>query len=82
MKFWISRFIDRGVPVILGSSLIPAVALGLSVLAWNIFTLEDGVLTGLRAAVWAPLENGGYALAKIVLLVALVPVSRKFGIFA
>lgn len=71
-----------GVPVILGSSLIPAIALGLSVLAWNIFTLEDGVLTGLRAAVWAPLENGGYGLVKIVLLVALAPVSKKFGIFA
>ena len=71
-----------GVPVILGSSLIPAIALGLSVLAWNIFTLEDGVLTGLRAAVWTPLENGGYGLVKIALLIGFAPLSKKFGIFA
>jgi O-antigen/teichoic acid export membrane protein len=37
----------------------------------TIFTLQDGVLTGLRAAHWVPIENALYAAAKLTLLVAL-----------
>lgn len=39
--------------------------------ATTIFTLQDSVLTGLRAAKWIPLENSLYALAKLLLLVLL-----------
>jgi len=39
--------------------------------ATTVFTLQDSVLTGLRAAKWVPLENSLYALAKLVLLVLL-----------
>src|ERR1044071_9215002 len=39
--------------------------------ATTIFTLQDSVLTGLRAAKWIPLENSLYALAKLLLLVVL-----------
>jgi O-antigen/teichoic acid export membrane protein/thiamine kinase-like enzyme len=51
-------------------------------MAWCVFNLQDSVLTGLRAAVFVPLENLVYSLAKIALLVALVEVSPHYGIFA
>jgi O-antigen/teichoic acid export membrane protein len=38
--------------------------------ATTIFTLQDSVLTGLRAAKWIPLENSLYALTKLILLIA------------
>lgn len=34
----------------------------------TVFTLQDSVLTGLRAARWIPLENSLYSLAKLLLL--------------
>lgn len=39
--------------------------------ATTLFTLQDSVLTGLRAAKWIPLENSLYALAKLLLLIVL-----------
>jgi O-antigen/teichoic acid export membrane protein len=39
--------------------------------ATTVFTLQDSVLTGLRAAKWIPLENSLYAVAKLLLLVVL-----------
>jgi O-antigen/teichoic acid export membrane protein len=43
----------------------------LSTAAMTTFTLQDSALTGLQAARWIPLENTGYAVAKLVLLVAV-----------
>jgi O-antigen/teichoic acid export membrane protein len=43
----------------------------LAAAATTVFTLQDSVLTGLRAAKWIPLENSLYALAKLLLLIAL-----------
>lgn len=43
-----------------------------SVVAWAIFTLQDSVLVGLRAASWVLVENGLFGVVKLVLLVALV----------
>ena len=51
-------------------------------MAWCIFVLQDSVLTGLRQAVWVPLENGFFAVAKIVLLVILATVMSHAGVFA
>lgn len=48
--------------------------------AWTIFNLQDGVLTGLRRAVWVPVENAAYGVAKIVLLVLLVSWTPPQGI--
>ena len=42
------------------------------VIAWAIFTLQDGVLVGLRSASWVLAENSAFGLAKIILLVLLV----------
>ena len=69
-----------GVPVVLGQSWILALALGASVVVWCVFALQDAVLTGVRQAVWVPLENGLYGVGKIVLLVALAPVTPEYGI--
>ncbi len=70
-----------GLPVVLGRSWILSVALGVSVTVWCIFALQDAVLTGIRQAVWIPVENGLYGIGKLVLLVALAHVTRQYGIF-
>jgi O-antigen/teichoic acid export membrane protein/aminoglycoside phosphotransferase (APT) family kinase protein len=49
--------------------------------AWCVFNLQDSALTGLGAAVLVPVENAVYGIAKIVLLVALVSASPRYGIF-
>lgn len=51
-------------------------------MAWCVFNLQDGALTSLRAAIFVPLENLGYSMAKIVLLVALAAAAPSLGIFA
>ncbi len=45
--------------------------------AWVIFVLQDSVLTGLHHARWVPVYNGGFAVAKLVALVALT----TFGVW-
>lgn len=47
-----------------------------------IFTLQDGVLTGLRQATWVPIENTIFGVVKIVLLVAFAGAFPRLGIFA
>jgi len=54
----------------------------LATVVWCIFALQDSVLTGLRQAVWIPLENTTFAVVKIVLLVALAGSLQSVGIFA
>jgi O-antigen/teichoic acid export membrane protein len=57
------------------------IGFALATAATTVFTLQDSVLTGLRAAGWIPLENALYAVAKLVLLVllaALLPFSGPF----
>jgi O-antigen/teichoic acid export membrane protein len=50
------------------------------VVAWSVFTLQDGVLTGLRSAIWVTVENGAFGIAKIVLLVALAAALPQLGV--
>jgi O-antigen/teichoic acid export membrane protein len=52
-----------------------------SVVTWNIFTLQDGVLTGLRNAIWVPLENGIFGIVKIVLLLVFAASLPLEGIY-
>jgi hypothetical protein len=51
-------------------------------MTWCVFSLQDAVLTGIRQAVWLPLENGVYGVVKIALLIALAPVAVQYGIVA
>jgi O-antigen/teichoic acid export membrane protein len=75
-----ATYLPLGVPVVLGQSWILALALGASVVIWCVFALQDAALTGVRQAVWVPLENGLYGIGKIALLVALAPVTPEYGI--
>jgi O-antigen/teichoic acid export membrane protein len=50
--------------------------------AWCLFTLQDCVLTGLRRAIWVPVENVAFGVAKMGLLVALAAAAPGAGIFA
>lgn len=52
-----------------------------STAVWSVFTLQDSALTGLRAAVWLPLENGVYGLLKLGLLVLVARTSLVDGVF-
>jgi len=52
-----------------------------AVITWNLFTIQDAVLAGIRQAVWVPLKNGIFAVAKIVLLVLLADQMPSNGLF-
>lgn len=52
-----------------------------AVVAWGIFTLQDGVLTGLRSAVWVPIKNTFFGVAKLALLVAFAATFPRDGVF-
>lgn len=53
----------------------------LAVVATAVFTIEDSVLVGLRRAVWVPVENGAFGVAKICTIAIFAPVGTAFAIF-
>lgn len=75
-----TAFFNR-IPAVLGHSWLLAAALGASVTVWCVFALQDAVLTGIRQAVWIPVENGLYGVVKIAMLVGLAHVTQHYGIF-
>ena len=54
----------------------------LSTMGWAIFVIQDGVLTGLRRALWVPVENGVFSVVKIILLLMFATILPALGIFA
>jgi len=66
----------------LRSSTLIAISFVVATVASSIFTQQDGAFIGLRQAHWVPVENITFAVAKIVLLVALAKVIPEYGIFA
>ncbi|HEU5098940.1 MAG TPA: oligosaccharide flippase family protein [Roseiflexaceae bacterium] len=54
----------------------------LATMVWCIFALQDSVMTGLRQAMWVPIENTLFSIAKIGLLIAFANVLQHYGIFA
>jgi O-antigen/teichoic acid export membrane protein len=52
-----------------------------AVVAAGIFTVQDGILTGLRSSVWVPVENAIFGAAKLALLVVVAPVMPRNGVF-
>jgi glycosyltransferase involved in cell wall biosynthesis/O-antigen/teichoic acid export membrane protein len=62
------------------AGLVPGLLFAGCVVAWALFTLQDGVLTGLRSAVWVPVENGLFGVFKIILLLALAAALPVTGI--
>ncbi|MFJ7902492.1 lipopolysaccharide biosynthesis protein [Streptomyces sp. NPDC096198] len=59
----------------------PALVFVVAVVAWNLLTLQDGVLTGLRSAPWVPVGNTVFSAVKLVLLIALAAVVPMLGVF-
>ncbi|RII18853.1 hypothetical protein DSC45_09545 [Streptomyces sp. YIM 130001] len=53
----------------------------LAVVAWSLLTLQDGVLTGLRSALWVPVGNTAFSTVKLLLLVALAAAVPTAGVF-
>ena len=53
----------------------------LAVAATAIFTIQDSVLVGLRRAVWVPVENGAFGIAKIGVLFVFAPLDTAFALF-
>ncbi|MEU0372651.1 hypothetical protein ABZ070_20750 [Streptomyces sp. NPDC006283] len=70
-----------------GSSYAPlgGLAAGLvftaSCVGWALLTLQDGVLTGLRRAVWVPVGNAVFSVGKLLLLVVFAGTLPVLGIF-
>ncbi|MFF9774807.1 lipopolysaccharide biosynthesis protein [Streptomyces sp. NPDC013978] len=58
-----------------------AVFFVLAVVAWSTLTLQDGVLTGLRSAVWVPVGNTVFSAVKLVLLVVFAAAIPTMGVF-
>jgi O-antigen/teichoic acid export membrane protein len=59
-----------------------SMALVLAVASTAIFTIEDNVLVGLRRAVWVPIGNGAFGVAKICALFTLASVGTAFALFS
>jgi polysaccharide pyruvyl transferase WcaK-like protein/O-antigen/teichoic acid export membrane protein len=49
----------------------PALLFPIAIATWSIFGLQDNALTGLRRAIWVPLENTLYSAAKLAALFLL-----------
>ncbi|MEV4863814.1 lipopolysaccharide biosynthesis protein [Streptomyces ossamyceticus] len=58
-----------------------AVFFVLAVVAWSLLTLQDGVLTGLRSALWVPVGNTVFSAVKLVLLVVFAAAIPTMGVF-
>ncbi|MEU8547313.1 lipopolysaccharide biosynthesis protein [Streptomyces roseoverticillatus] len=52
-----------------------------AVVAWSLLTLQDGVLTGLRRALWVPVGNTVFSAVKLALLVGLAAMLPTSGVF-
>ncbi|MDX6364532.1 MAG: hypothetical protein QOC85_3542 [Streptomyces sp.] len=53
----------------------------LAVVAWSLLTLQDGVLTGLRNALWVPVGNTVFSAVKLALLIGLAVAIPTSGVF-
>ncbi|WP_028815655.1 lipopolysaccharide biosynthesis protein [Streptomyces flavidovirens] len=53
----------------------------LAVVAWSLLTLQDGVLTGLRSALWVPVGNAVFSAVKLVLLIVIAASVPTAGVF-
>ncbi len=65
----------------LKTNLLLAAAFILATMGWNIFTLQDSVLIGMRKATWVPVENILFSLLKLGLLIGFVWWYPQYGVF-
>ncbi|MFD3727658.1 lipopolysaccharide biosynthesis protein [Streptomyces sp. NPDC058671] len=52
-----------------------------SSIGWALLTLQDGVLTGLRQAIWVPVGNAVFTVGKLVLLILFATALPVLGVF-
>ncbi|GGO57738.1 lipopolysaccharide biosynthesis protein [Streptomyces lasiicapitis] len=52
-----------------------------AVVAWSLLTLQDGVLTGLRNALWVPVGNTVFSVVKLGLLIVVAAAIPTAGVF-
>ncbi|MBA2720926.1 MAG: hypothetical protein H0U52_17045 [Chloroflexi bacterium] len=71
------------IPIVRSQPLLAAIFVGGTML-WTIFSLQDGILVGLRATIWLVIENVVFGIAKIAVIVALAtwPDARDIAIVA
>jgi O-antigen/teichoic acid export membrane protein len=60
--------------------LAPA-AFVVATIAYTLFVIQDGVLTGLRRTAWVPVENAAFSVAKVGFVVLLATALPEHGIF-
>jgi O-antigen/teichoic acid export membrane protein len=53
-----------------------------AVIAWNVFVLQDAVLTGFRRAIWVAADTTLFSVTRLVLLIALAGSLPAYGMFA
>ncbi|OEJ27626.1 hypothetical protein AS594_27240 [Streptomyces agglomeratus] len=53
----------------------------LAVVGWSLLTLQDGVLTGLRSALWVPVGNTVFSAVKLILLIVIAAAVPTAGVF-
>ena len=53
----------------------------LAIIGWNIFSLQDSILIGMRKATWVPVENIIFSIIKLALLVVFVWWFPIYGVF-
>lgn len=61
--------------------IVPGIIFTAAVAVWAVFTLQDGVLIGLRSARWVTLENALFGVAKIAMLLPLATVIPHTGLY-
>lgn len=66
---------------LLGNQRWIALLFVMGVASWCVFALQDGALAGFGRALWVPVENAVFGIAKLVLLVVLASVLSSRGIF-
>jgi hypothetical protein len=64
----------------LSESHLISVLFVLGVSVWTVFSLQDAVLTGIRSAIWVPIENTAFGLLKLGLLAILAVGMTDSGI--
>lgn len=58
------------------------VGFALSTATWGVFSLQEGILTGLRQATWVPVKNSLFSVSKLALLFVFATLALPYGIFA
>jgi O-antigen/teichoic acid export membrane protein len=65
------RFGPMGVACVLGA-----------VLVWTLFALKDSIAIGARAALWVPVANAAFGVAKLLLVIVLAGSAPQSGVFS